>query len=955
MNVIYLILLLGLVPFVFADGEIPHQYVVRLKSPAKAEKIKEMILQSGTEIAAQGEEFLVIRPKNFSSKKEFLNILEELKKSQHVLSVSQDRVLYPRNGIIPEVEQCAESSSSGFIPSILDLLKNSEAQDCQLNPHCQGRNPQWAKYFIDADLADQEVKKILEENDSSDYAKVAVVDSGFNKEQNLKNLEAQKIKLAKGFEKAGSEFKDQSGHGTAVSGMISGKGVGVTSYVDLNIYRVTEDGASGATSSAFLAASIEKACSESDIVNVSWGSDFDELGITKIEDELWYKKAKELGCLVIKSSGNNGIKKKSFEQKVAPDAPVIFIGAINNEGQEATFSTVGDLKAPGEGVYTLVSEDAKNGEYKRKKQCQIDGVVYGPISGTSFSSPSTAAVAGQIVTVLKARKLLPQNPTDKVNLIKNILRASALGTSENVINAFRAVKMASLVNAQSIQDSPEKLLHALKQNQQNSCQKPVECQNSQSCEERKVCVSSLREKLSLCQGAMDRKNLILNLFQMNEKDLILGHLSVLEPGEMEPEELDKLLSAMWENNLERGAVKNVQAAINLLNLAAKLGRNNFLSQEKFKQIFESFDYKMEFNVFTDIGESVWAQGKEQLYPGLISVFSKMKQKDQTELIDFLKKSKSYNGSVSSETLSFLLIAKRHQDLLTEETKVNVEREIKNYSNDFLSGKMITDLETYQLDQTAIYDLLVLSDSQGKEKIKQSFSQGYSKNNVKFMTYAMGSDKILSAEEKLKYASQILMDSKGKELELSSAVQVSIDHLVDLEDLTLVDNIRQSLLTNPYLDEFSDFKLQFAFKETVKTKLLKDPVFWQDYTKFSLENAAKFVKGDLDDKSVSGKAISVLGSLIETKAIKDEDKKRILQDLAPLLKSAVEVSKSTIDKSVDKFSHRVYEAADIISEISDNHKWLKENNIFSSEEIESLKKFVQDNKKAFLLPDYLFSE
>ena len=939
-------------PYSFSkeSHQFPSQYVVKLKSKSVAPRVIEKIKSANIQILARGDEFLVIRPESSSQDQTYKKLLMDLKTDKNVLSVDMDKVVYPREMSESEMETC-----SGPDNPLMRFLSKSLKDECLLNEHCQGRNPQWAKYFIDADLADKEVAKILKQTNSQDYATVAVVDSGFNHEHNVNNLSAQKVRVAKGFETAGSEFKDESGHGTAVSGMIAAKEVGVTSHVNLNIYRTTEGGGTGSTSNAFLAASIEKACRESDIVNVSWGSDFDEIGFTKIEDELWYKKAKELGCLVVKSSGNGGIKKKAFDHKVPEDAPVILVGAINNNGLEATFSTVGDIKAPGEGVYTLVSQDAKTYDYKKKQQCQINGVTYGPINGTSFSSPSSAAVAGQIVTVLKARKVLPQDPIQKVKLIKNILKASALGSPENVVNAYRAVKMASVIENTSKAPQPEEIEKEFKRSTEPLCKVNTSCLPSEKCEDIKGCTNRLRESLSLCQNPLDRKNLIMNLFKMNEKDLITGHLSLLSPGDIPPEELDKMLEALWEHNTKDGQIVSVQTAINLIKLADKLGRKNFIGQKKFKEIFASRDYSSDFDVFNDIGESVWNQGQEQLYPSFMSAFSKLEQKDQLELIDYLKKQKNYNKGVKSETLSFLLIAKKYPDLLSEETNKSIQQSIKNYSDEFFDGTMISNLRDYELSQTPVFDLLVLASPDGKEKIKNKFSGDYSENNIKFITYALNSDKVLSKDEKTAYSLQILRDYKGKEVEFTPALQAAIDHLIDLEDLSHVEKIKQILLSNPYLGKFYDFKLQFSFQDNVKKKLLQDAEFWKQYASFSVQNAKKFVTGDLDDKSSSGKSIEIVGSLIETRAINDEQKIKILQEMKPLLKSAVELSQETIDKAFDKYTEKVYESKEIIEEISDNYKFLKDNKIFTDEEFKLMKEFVNKNKNVFYFSRLMFED
>ena len=111
------------------------------------------------------------------------------------------------------------------------------------------------------------------------FSNTAVIDSGFDGRSQLGSLMVTP-QLLKGYPEAGNEKIDPDGHGTAVSGMIAGKGVGFTKYVNLNIYRITKKFAGGSISSKNLTTSILNACKTSEIVNVSWGSSADETAVT---------------------------------------------------------------------------------------------------------------------------------------------------------------------------------------------------------------------------------------------------------------------------------------------------------------------------------------------------------------------------------------------------------------------------------------------------------------------------------------------------------------------------------------------------------------------------------------------------------------------------------------------------------------------------------------------------
>ena len=198
----------------------------------------------------------------------------------------------------------------------------------QLSAHCEkNKNPYWAKFQYAADLAEEEITKVFENNNirySAEFlSNTAVVDSGFDGRTQLNNLSVTP-KLFKGYPEAGNEKIDPEGHGTAVSGMISGKGAGFTKYVNLNIYRVTKKHGGGSVRSKALSTAIINACETSEIVNVSWGSSADEKEWGTQKRREWYNYAAEKGCLIVKSAGNGGIKKYN-SYNLSIEAPVILI------------------------------------------------------------------------------------------------------------------------------------------------------------------------------------------------------------------------------------------------------------------------------------------------------------------------------------------------------------------------------------------------------------------------------------------------------------------------------------------------------------------------------------------------------------------------------------------------------------------------------------------------------
>ena len=103
------------------------------------------------------------------------------------------------------------------------------------------------------------------------------------------------------------------------------------------------------------------------------------------------------------------------------------MSSTNSFGKESSFSSQGDIYGPGENVYTLKSHQSQIGIWGKDKYCRVNGAVMGPISGTSFSSPSVAAVFTQVLTVLKIRGLVPKDPKSKIILLKKIILAAENG------------------------------------------------------------------------------------------------------------------------------------------------------------------------------------------------------------------------------------------------------------------------------------------------------------------------------------------------------------------------------------------------------------------------------------------------------------------------------------------------------------------------------------------------
>jgi len=393
----------------------------------------------------------------------------------HLFNLIQTRVITPYLSLkrvkmfkLISIISIVIFSSSGQakrkeLSDVTNVAKYSDKQ-CQISSHCnKNKNPYWAKFQYAADLAEIEIEKIIKESGvtkpSDFYSRTAVVDSGFDGRSQRLSLQVLPT-LLKGHEESGNHQIDPEGHGTAVSGMISGKGVGFTKHVHLNVYRVTKKFGGGGVSTKNLETSILNACDRAEIVNVSWGSSADEKGLRNPKEEGWYSKAQEKGCLIVKSAGNGGIK--SYNSYNLPiDAPIILVSSTNSLGSESSFSSQGHIYGPGENVYTLTSHQSTVNQWSfEDKYCRVEGAIMSPISGTSFSSPAVAAVFSQVLTILKLRGLVPSNPKEKISLLKRIILASGKWSVESgealpTANSYLAVLIAKHLKESELSASVE--------------------------------------------------------------------------------------------------------------------------------------------------------------------------------------------------------------------------------------------------------------------------------------------------------------------------------------------------------------------------------------------------------------------------------------------------------------------------------------------------------------------
>lgn len=213
-----------------------------------------------------------------------------------------------------------------------------------------------------------------------------------------------------------------------------------------------------------------------------------------------------------------------------------------------------------------------------------------PTDGTSFAAPLVAGVAGQVITILKSRGVLPAKPREKLALVKAILKASAdwskaSGNRHPVVNSLLATLIASEIGAKPGFNTDELiLLGRNSEANRKACSAPAEnCSQVQDCGKKKICVNDLRYRLTACvpapEGSPPQKDMHDNLFtslqQLEERELTLQLIDRLPKKSKLAKEVRQELERQWKEALETDlpGVKlgSEGRALNLLYSAQRAG------------------------------------------------------------------------------------------------------------------------------------------------------------------------------------------------------------------------------------------------------------------------------------------------------------------------------------------------------------------------------------------------
>ena len=823
-----------------------YQKVVSFYSPEQISSLEKDV-GGQVQIVARGKLFAVIRPQKEMTKKGYDEFLESLKKKKYIKEIKDDSIAVPRRPFedIPlsgrDRSDCVDCGQTVGLPSELplDMFKGlfDSRGECTLYPKCGDNNPAWAKLQMGADLAENLIEQLAPAERT--VATVAVVDSGFDQRAS-NNFQVAALSMDKGHDSAGDPLRDIDGHGTAVSGMIGARDIGITSHINLNVYRVTDENAGGSTSTAFLAAAIEKACQKADIVNLSWGSMVDEIGLQDITKELWYREAVAKGCIVVKAAGNSGVKRNA--RPVDLKAPFVSVAASQSFGGEASFSTNGLITAPGEGVFSVLSAQHEYSDYTSSNSCQKNGSSIGPINGTSFASPAVAGVLGQIVTVLRARGKLPADPVKKVELVKSILFASTqMGDyfkNDQMVNALGAVLIASNVNGYTTDQ--KELVRLGQEKAASTCNSQVhKCAEDNQCQQKQKCVNQLRFKALVCVpiNKDDAKNLYESLSKMKERELLNSLNYNLPEGMVDISLIRNNLESSWRNNLRSGRIDDIDLAFNHLESSLSAGVPNFINFARMKELMSSFDFNNKFSINSAMGENIWNSSKEEYYGRFISLIKSLPLAEQKKLVE----SMPVDDFNLSGQLGVLYLMRLNADSFFPEVQQVLADKLVAMSGKWYRGELkFLYGELDYVRNVPVFDMFMEVNPQLKGRLQKEIDNPISPSNIHLASYALSSEIALSKDESAQLALRVI---ESKKTSTSSddlyMINAAIDRLFEESSAATRRELESVYLTSSIAELPSSYFSSFSFLSKDQNPLRESSQdFW---TQLANKNAQQTIQ------------------------------------------------------------------------------------------------------------------
>ncbi len=224
---------------------------------------------------------------------------------------------------------------------------------------------------------------------------IGVMDTGLPEHEDLP--------IARSWSAIAGYEKDENGHSTHVTGLISGRDnnrgiVGIAPECTINNYTVLNRDGTGSINGIIEAVyrAIEDQC---DIINMSFG--FGSWDMTALADVC--EEAAREGIIIVAAAGNdNG----EINQPAAYDF-VIAIGAVDQKKERAGFSNHGpelDFAVGGVDVYSTYLDNG-----------------YAKMSGTSMACPVFAGICALILGAHRAREQQGDTPGTPINGVQDMV------------------------------------------------------------------------------------------------------------------------------------------------------------------------------------------------------------------------------------------------------------------------------------------------------------------------------------------------------------------------------------------------------------------------------------------------------------------------------------------------------------------------------------------------------
>jgi thermitase len=229
-------------------------------------------------------------------------------------------------------------------------------------------------------------------------AVVAIIDTGVH--AGHEDLQGRLVP-GRDFVQNDADPQDENGHGThvlGISGANTGNGAGIASVAPGARYmavRVLDE--EGGGSDQDVARGIDHAtASGANVINLSLGDilPLSAIGVPSATEDA-IRRALDAGVVVVAASGNNGLP--ICEQP--PDPRLICVGSVDKRRMRSTFSSNGDLMAPGGSGVPVRDEDILSSYIDMPNDNQGPNSTYIEIPGTSQAAPHVAGVAALLVSL----------------------------------------------------------------------------------------------------------------------------------------------------------------------------------------------------------------------------------------------------------------------------------------------------------------------------------------------------------------------------------------------------------------------------------------------------------------------------------------------------------------------------------------------------------------------------